>query len=180
MQMKIEVLQDEDLNDLIRTFCFPWTSPEATKAKWNSYLAEQKAGSRIVCLAKYQDSLVGYGSLLKNSEYLNFQACKIPEIQDVWISEGHRGRGFGKQLICHLEWLAQKENYQSIGIGVGLYRDYGRAQRLYIQLGYVPDGEGVTYKYQTTTPGNSYPLDDDLVIWLKKKMPNLSTLRKDL
>jgi len=59
-------------------------------------------------------------------------------------------------------------HYKQIGIGVGLYKDYGCAQKLYVHLGYVPDGYGVTYKYQPVVPGNSYPVDDDLVIWLKK------------
>lgn len=108
---------------------------------------------------------------MKNSKYLNFKSYGIPEIHDVWISEEYRDHGFGKQLVSYLEWLAQKENYQTIGIGVGLYKDYARPQKLYVQLGYIPDGEGVTYQYQATTPGSSYPLDDDLVIWLKKKLP---------
>ena len=42
-------------------------------------------------------------------------------------------------------------------IGVGLYNDYGRAQKLYVHLGYVPDGHGVTYAYQSIVPGESYP-----------------------
>lgn len=176
--LNIEALRDEDLNDLVKAFCFPWQTLEATSLKWNTYLCEQKMGDRAVCVAKWQDQLVGYGSLVKHSNYPPFRSCKIPEIHDVWISEEYRGRGFGKQLICHLEYLAQKEGYPSVGIGVGLYKDYGRAQKLYIQLGYVPDGEGVSYQYKKTTPGNSYPLDDDFVIWLKKKLP-IRSFKKD-
>jgi len=56
-------------------------------------------------------------------------------------------------------------------IGVGLYQDYGRAQKLYVHLGYVPNGLGITYKYNSVVPGDSYPVDDDLVIWLKKDLP---------
>ena len=67
--------------------------------------------------------------------------------------------------------MAQQENHKQIGIGVGLYKDYGRAQNLYVHLGYVPDGQGVTYKYLPIVPGESYPIDDDLIIWLKKDLP---------
>jgi hypothetical protein len=35
-----------------------------------------------------------------------------------------------------------------VGLGVGLYNDYGNAQKLYIKKGYVPNGYGVTYNYQ--------------------------------
>lgn len=79
----------------------------------------------------------------------------------------------GTQLIRHLEELAQKEGYTRIGIGVGLYKDYGSAQRLYMQLGYIPDGQGVSYHYQPTIAGSSYPLDDELVLWLTKPLPAL-------
>lgn len=169
--LKIEILQSKDLHEIVERFSFPWTSSEATKAKWETYLSEQTAGDRIACLARLEGRLIGYGSLLKDSKYPSFKSSGIPEIHDVWISEEYRGHGFGKQLICHLEKLSQKENYPSVGLGVGLYKDYGRAQRLYIQLGYVPDGEGATYQYQPIVPGNSYPVDDDLVIWLKKDLP---------
>lgn len=178
--MKIELLQDKDLDNLVKTFTFPWTSTDATKAKWATNLSEQKAGNRIVCLVKLQDKLIGYGSLVKNSKYSNFRTNQIPEIHDLWILEEYRGQGIGKQLICHLEGLAQIENYQSVGLGVGLYKDYGRAQKLYIHLGYIPDGEGVTYDYQTTTPGNTYPLDDELIIWLKKELPHKPTQEGEL
>ena len=36
--------------------------------------------------------------------------------------------------------------------------------------GYIPEGKGVTYNYDHTIPGNSYPLDDDLVLWFTKKL----------
>jgi len=169
--LKIDHLQSKDLHEIVERFSFPWTSSEATKAKWETYFAEQKSDERVVCLARWQGQLIGYGSLLKNSKYPSFKSSGIPEIHDVWISEEHRGHGFGKQLICHLERIAQKESYPSVGLGVGLYKDYGRAQRLYTQLGYVPDGLGVTYKYNPVVPGDSYPVDDDLVIWLKKDLP---------
>ena len=35
---------------------------------------------------------------------------------------------------------------------------------------YIPDGKGVTYNYEPTIPGNSYALDDDLVLWFTKAL----------
>jgi hypothetical protein len=32
-------------------------------------------------------------------------------------------------------------------------------------------GYGITYKGQSTVPGHSYPLDDDLILWLMKTLP---------
>lgn len=167
-ELILQSLQEGDIPGLVETFNFSWTSLEATQEKWKKYYAEQKANIRTVCIAKVQDEFIGYGSLLKVSEYPDFKDNGVPEIHDVWISEEHRGNGFGKRLVQHLEKMAQRDNNKKIGIGVGLYKDYGRAQKLYVHLGYVPDGQGVTYKYQPVVPGDSYPVDDDLVIWLKK------------
>jgi hypothetical protein len=34
------------------------------------------------------------------------------------------------------------------------------------------DGNGITYKGQPTVPGQTYPLDDDLIFWLVKALPS--------
>lgn len=173
-KLTLKILREEDLSNIIKTFNFPWTTFEATKKKWERYFAEQQKNIRIVCIVKIRDEYVGYGSLLWVSEYAGFRDSDIPEINDVWILTEHRGHGFGTELIQYLENYAQQENYKKIGIGVGLYKDYGSAQKLYVQMGYIPDGNGVTYKCQPVVPGDSYPVDDDLVLWLKKDNLNLS------
>lgn len=57
-----------------------------------------------------------------------------------------------------------------VGIGVGLYADYGAAQRLYTSLGYAPDGRGVTYHGSLVKPGTEYLVDDHLILWLTKRL----------
>lgn len=57
------------------------------------------------------------------------------------------------ELIKWLENLGSQEDYNEIGIGVGLYRDYG------------PN------KGQPTVTGQSCPLDDNLILWLVKTLP---------
>lgn len=81
--------------------------------------------------------------------------------------------GIGSLLLDTAEKAAATKS-EVVGIGVGLYAGadggYGAAQRLYVKRGYIPDGKGVTYNYQPAIPGNSYPLDDDLVLWFTKKL----------
>ncbi len=166
----IRVMQAEDINTLIKIFCFPWNSVEATRDKWVQYYKEHQEQIRTVYLLEKHGHILGYASLLRQSHYPDFKDNGIPEINDVWISAEYRGNGLGKSLVRHLEKMAHQENHRQIGIGVGLYKDYGRAQKLYIHLGYVPDGRGVTYKSQPVVPGDSYPVDDDLLIWLKKDL----------
>jgi predicted acetyltransferase len=163
-------IREKDIDRLTETFCFPWSSAQATSNKWKQYYEEHEKQIRTVYLLERQGRMIGYASLLRNSNYPDFKNNCIPEINDVWITAEHRGKGFGKKLVQYLEKIARQESYSQIGIGVGLYNDYGRAQKLYVDLGYVPDGHGVTYNYQPVVPGESYPIDDDLVIWLKKDL----------
>jgi hypothetical protein len=37
-------------------------------------------------------------------------------------------------------------------------------------MGYVPDGKGITFNYTYVIPGEQYPVDDHLLIWLKKAL----------
>jgi hypothetical protein len=58
---------------------------------------------------------------------------------------------------------------QVAGLGVGLYADYGPAQRMYILRGYVPEGRGITSKEQTVLPGHEVFVDNDLLLYLIKE-----------
>lgn len=166
-QIIIRFMKEEDI-ELLASAPFPWSTPQKTKKKWDQYYKEQKTDIRIVCIVLEGFNIIGYGSLLFQSKYPYFVGH--PEIQDLWIFEEHRKKGIGARLIGCLEEHAKNREFKEVGLGVGLYKDYGSAQKLYAHLGYLPDGRGVTYQYQPTIPGKSYPLDDDLVIWLKKQL----------
>jgi hypothetical protein len=89
------------------------------------------------------------------------------------IYDKYRKKGLGTIFVGHLEKLAQNEKFNPIGIEVGLYRNYGASQGLYFQLRYKPDGQGNTHKGKTGIPGLSFPLDDDLILWLVKSLKKL-------
>lgn len=137
---------------------------------WPRYLAEHQAGTRATLVVPDGPAIVGYGSLVWRSQYPAFAAAGIPEIQDIVVAEGHRGGGRATAMIAAFEARAKAAGCAVMGIGVGLYADYGSAQRLYARLGYQPDGRGVTYDHRPATPGRSYRLDDDLVLWLTKPL----------
>jgi GNAT superfamily N-acetyltransferase len=155
---------------LCKKFTFPWTSYEATKEKWLNNLKEQELHNQICFLLLFEEEIIGYASLKLHSDYSFFHALSTPEIHDVWIEEIHRKKGFGRFVISHLEKIARDLGYKTIGLGVGLYKDYGPAQRLYFHMGYCPDGNGITYANKPVICGKEYPIDDDLVLWLKKDL----------
>lgn len=166
----IRTLIEDDIPEIVKQYCFPWSTEEKTKALWEEYYLEQQKGTRTVAVTEKNGEIVGYGSLLRKPECSFFASKGIPEINAIWIDEEHRRQGHGTALIRWIEDHAMREGYKQIGIGVGLYKDYGPAQKLYFELGYSPEGSGITYKGKPATVGETYPLDDDLILWLVKAL----------
>ncbi len=166
--MRIRAMNMKDIERVANHFCPSWSTVRETTRRWKKYYEEQQKNIRIVGVAEKNKEVLGFGSLLRKSEYPHFS--NIPEICDVWIYEKHRRQGIGKQLMAWLEAIARQEGCKQIGLGVGLYPDYGPAQQLYFHLGYRPDGRGITYKCKTAAFGEKYRIDDDLVLWMVKAL----------
>ncbi len=164
----IRSMKANDIAEIIKRYSFPWSTPEKTQQIWDAYYREQQDRIRTVAVLEKEGDILGYGSLLRKSECRHLAASNIPEVNAVWIDENYRRKGLGTALIKWIENLAIQEGNSQLAIGVGLYRDYGPAQKLYFQLGYIPDGNGITYKGQPAIVGQNYPLDDDLLLWLVK------------
>lgn len=142
---------------------------QKSASTFEGYLEKQFAGKRIVWVAYSNEQFAGYVTLKWESSYPYFADNFIPEIMDLNVLPDFRNEGIGSKLLDTAELLAATKT-TIIGIGVGLYGDYGPAQRLYVKRGYIPDGNGVTYRYQFLAPGSEVSLDDDLVLWFTKKL----------
>lgn len=138
---------------------------------WREILRQHEAGERFVLVAMEESHATAYGSLLWHSGYPAFAARHIPEMHDLVTARAYRHRGIATTLIAHIEAHARAAGHKQIGLGVGLYADYGPAQRLYSTSGYVPDGRGVTYRNEYAAPGASVRMDDDLVLWMTRTLP---------
>lgn len=150
------------------------------KANWKKpaslfemYYQEQKTFERMIWVAYVQAEIAGYVTLKWASHYKPFASRGIPEIMDLNVLPTFRKCGIGSALLTAAETKAASQ-HDYVGIGVGLYAGldggYGEAQRLYVNRGYIPDGLGITYNYKPAVPGQSYPLDDDLILWFTKKL----------
>lgn len=162
----VRQLQESDISLIVDSFAaHNWQKPSTLFVK---YLQEQELGTRFVWVAFDGEKLAGYVTLTKKSLYEPFLLNGIFEINDLNVLPPFRNQGIGSALIDIAEKQAFKE-HDIVGIGVGLYHDYGSAQKIYISRGYKPDGMGVTYNYQSIEPGKMVCLDDDLVLWFTKK-----------
>ncbi|HAT9060347.1 TPA: GNAT family N-acetyltransferase [Legionella pneumophila subsp. pneumophila] len=167
----IKVLELSDIPILVDAF---------QKANWQkpvllfeAYYQEQQLSERVIWLAYIQDQVAGYITLKWTSQYNPFAQKGIPEIMDLNVLPSFRKLGIGSALLTAAEEKASSQ-CDIVGIGVGLYGGpdggYGQAQRLYVNRGYIPDGLGITYGYKPTVPGQTYPLDDDLILWFTKNL----------
>jgi len=143
-----------------------WPKPASL---FERYLKEQETNERIIWLSFLEDKFAGYITLKWKSKYPSFLRRNIPEINDFNVLPLYRNKGIGLKLLKTAEDMAVTRS-NVVGIGVGLYSDYGAAQRMYIKHGYIPDALGVTYNYKPVKPGSEVRLDDDLILWFTKKL----------
>ena len=136
---------------------------------FTNYHQQQTAGQRQVLVAVQNDHITGYITLLPNSPHGPFAGQPIPTVQDFNVLIKHRGQGIGHALMDAVEALAQQTSPQ-ISLAVGMYADYGTAQRMYVKRGYIPDGSGLWYKDQPLPPYAPCCNDDDLVLYFIKTL----------
>ena len=150
---------------------------EYTAQGWHSdvdyYLMrirEQAEGKCVALTAEFQGHPAGNEFLyLKANEGL-FKGTNWPIIVDFNVLKKYQRKGIGSRMMDVAEQLAG-QYADTVCLGVGLSREYGTAQRMYVRRGYIPDGSGVWYQdkqcvqYETVCT-----VDDDLVLYMAKKL----------
>jgi GNAT superfamily N-acetyltransferase len=165
--LTIRLLSVADIKIIVEAFQKAnWPKPASI---FEEYLKEQENDERLVWVAYFKDEFVGYITLKFQSKYPPFSEKNIPEINDFNVLPKYRNKGIGLKLLKAAETIAATRS-NIVGIGVGLYADYGAAQRMYVKQGYLPDGLGITYDYKSVEPGKEVKLDDDLILWFTKKI----------
>ena len=137
--------------------------------KYRKRLEDQRSGKAISLVAEYSGKAIGYINVYPNSPWGAFGGKGYPELIDFGVLEKYRNMGVGTSLMDTAEKLAS-EFADMVYLGVGLHSGYGSAQRMYVKRGYIPDGSGVWYKDQICVPYGVCRNDDDLVLYLSKKL----------
>jgi ribosomal protein S18 acetylase RimI-like enzyme len=161
----IRLLESKDIAPIVRAFKeLGWHKPQS---QYESYWLEQELKIRDVYVAFQEEQFAGYLTICWKSGYEPFQERKIPEITDFNVLPKFRRMKIGTQLMDKAENEIAKVSSVA-GIGVGMTRDYGAAQRLYILRGYIPDGFGLHWKDHHVQYGEAIRVDDDLALYLTK------------
>lgn len=174
--VKISLLSAVDISLLVDAFQRAlWPKPASI---FEAYDLEQRDDERLIWIARSAGEIAGYVTLKWHSSYEPFAKASIPEIIDLNVLPNFQKIGIGSKLLEIAENEAATRSNR-VGIGVGLYGGpdggYGAAQTLYVKRKYIPDARGLTYQYKPARPGQSYRLDDDLVLWFTKSLERAVT-----
>lgn len=163
----IRLLQSDDIRTIADAFAaIGWDKPAT---QYERYLAEQQRGERVVLVAFQHGTFAGYLTIVWQSGYPPFRDAGIPEIVDFNVLPQLRQRGIGSYLMEEAERRIA-ERSMVVGIGVGMDRDYGPAQRLYVKRGYVPDGRGLISHDRPVAWGDTVIVDDGLILHFTKDL----------
>jgi GNAT superfamily N-acetyltransferase len=166
MPITIKLLEQKDIPLITAKPSF--LTFNAPAAYFEKLLAEQKRGEIEFLVARYDGIIAGFVYVHWRADYPPFAEKGIPDIKDLRVLPEFRRHGIATALLNEAEKRIF-ERSSVAGIGVGLYADYGPAQRMYALRGYVPDGRGITYKEQSVKPGRDVFVDDDLLLYLTKE-----------
>ena len=141
-----------------------------TTKQYEKYFAEQQNSKRDVFIAEYEEEFAAYVTIQWNTDYKPFIEKDIPEIKDLNTLIKFRNKGIATALMNKAEAKIKEKGYKTIGLGVGLYSDYGTAQRMYVKRGYNFDGRGIAYHGEIIKPGSNVCVDDSLTLSMTKEI----------
>lgn len=142
---------------------------DASPEKLEMRLRDNVTGKAVSIAADYDGEPAGYVSVYPYCMDGALGGKGLSEIMDFNVLEKFRRKGIGTVLMDIAEKIAA-EYSDTAYLGVGLHSGYGAAQRLYVKRGYVPDGSGVWYGDKICNPYSACVNDDDLILYLSKKL----------
>jgi len=165
----IEPVDDGNSESAVR-FLTEWVIDGEAGAEARSYLAEHTEPDGTSLIATGGSGVLGYVAIVWESNYAGFRTRGIPLVHQIAVAGPWRRQGVATLLMDAAEQLARDRGIATLGITVGLFDDYGPAQRLYARRGYIPDGRGACQGQRPLRKGTRVTMDHDLIIWLTKDL----------
>ena len=159
---------DEGNSESTVRFLIEWVSDGEAEAR--SYLADHAEPDGASLIATNRSDVIGYVAIVWESDYDGFRSRGIPLVHQVAVAGPFLRQGVATLLMDAAEQLVRDRGIATPGITVGLFDEYGPAQRLYGQRGYIPDGRGACRGQRPLSKGMQVTMDDDLIIWLIKDL----------
>jgi GNAT superfamily N-acetyltransferase len=163
----IEPVSDANAEAVV-LFLADWVTDGEAGAR--THLAGHGGAGGASLLAVRDGAAVGFVSVLWVSNYPGFAERGIPLVHQIAVAGPARRAGIGARLLAAAEDLARGHGAAELGITVGLFDEYGPAQRLYARRGYLPDGRGACLGQRPLPQGARVTMDHDVILWLTKDL----------
>jgi GNAT superfamily N-acetyltransferase len=124
---------DEGNSESAVRFLIEWVCDGEDEAR--RYLADHVEPDGTSLIATSGSYAVGYAATVWESNYAGFRSRGIPLVHQIAVGEAWRRRGIATLLMNAAEHLARERGIATLGITVGLFDEYGPAQRMYGQRG---------------------------------------------
>jgi GNAT superfamily N-acetyltransferase len=135
----IQPVGDGNSESAVR-FLIEWVTDGEAEA--SRYLAEHTEPDGASLIATGDSGVVGYVAILWESNYAGFRSRGIPLVHHIAVAGPFLRQGVATLLMDVAEQLVHDRGIATLGITVGLFDEYGPAQRLCGPCGYIPDGRG--------------------------------------
>jgi len=132
-------------------------------------LQDHRSGKCTALMAEVDGVLAGHIYVYRHAIDGPEAYRALPEIVDFGVFPPFRHQGVGTTLMDAVEGIAAGWA-EEVCLGVGLHSGYGSAQRMYVKRGYIPDGSGAWYRGQVCGEYEPCCNDDDLVLYLSKRL----------
>ena len=175
-ELTIRSMEEKDARLLTEAYAAQGWHPDI--ATYYGRLKDQAEGKCAALTAEYRGCPAGNVYVYIQPHDSPFREKGWPEIHDFSVLKKYQRKGIGSRLMDAAEQIAARYA-DTVWLGVGLCDSYGSAQRMYIKRGYIPDGSGVWYQgrqcrqYETVCT-----VDDDLILYLYKKLPGARRKRE--
>ena len=165
--LRIRSMVPEDAKILYDTYLSYGWHPDIKV--YEKYYREQQEGERLVFIPELQGAVKGQCTLVLHPATGPWAGMGVPEISDFTVFFDVHHRGIGNKLLDVAESEAAGIA-DTVILAVGIHSGYGPAQRIYAKRGYIPDGTGVWYQGKVLDQYAPCVNDDDLVLFLSKKL----------
>lgn len=154
--------------DAVLDFLAEWVS--GSRAAAELHVADHANGHGTTLIARVDQVIAGLVTVRWTSNDPALANRDIPLVHQLMVSPPYRRRGIATALMDAAEALVAGRGRPAVGITVGLFDEYGPAQRLYVRRGYVPDGRGACQARTPLHEGQTVTVDHSLIIWLIKDL----------
>ena len=166
MSCHIRPMRSEDVLNICRADS---DESDGFKEYLQKHIERQGKGECAALVADYDGNIAGHVYVYFQCRWGGMKNQGLPAVVDLKVFRQYRGHGVGSALMDEAERIAGQYS-DVVYLDVGLNKEYGIAQQMYVRRGYVPDGNGVYYRQEVCSVDADCKNNDELTLCLIKQL----------